>query len=51
MLAIHDILKMLDTAMQLAERGDARRVDTLVGDIYGPEGAVDLNMPATVTGE
>jgi len=38
-----------EEALRLAERGDARRVDTLVGDIYGPEGAVDLNMPATVT--
>eukprot|EP00240_Pyramimonas_obovata_P001121 CAMPEP_0118935644 /NCGR_PEP_ID=MMETSP1169-20130426/15756_1 /TAXON_ID=36882 /ORGANISM="Pyramimonas obovata, Strain CCMP722" /LENGTH=490 /DNA_ID=CAMNT_0006878703 /DNA_START=78 /DNA_END=1551 /DNA_ORIENTATION=- len=38
-----------EEALRLAERGNAQRVDTLVGDIYGPDGAVDLNMPASVT--
>jgi pantothenate kinase len=38
-----------EEALRLAVRGDASRVDKLVGDIYGPEGCADLGMSASVT--
>jgi len=35
--------------LALAERGDASRVDKVVGDIYGRDGCRDLGLPADLT--
>jgi type II pantothenate kinase len=36
-------------AMQLAEKGDAKKCDLLVQDIYGEEGSASLGLPASLT--
>jgi len=38
-----------EEAIELARRGDAMRVNKLVGDIYGVEGCGNLGLPATLT--
>jgi len=38
-----------DEALELARRGDATRVNKLVGDIYGESGCESLGMPARLT--
>ena len=41
--------KTFEEAVALAARGNEKRVDKLVGDIYGEDGSKDLGMPANMT--
>lgn len=41
--------RTFDDAIALAEKGDASHVDTLVQDIYGDAGCVDLGLPPDLT--
>jgi hypothetical protein len=38
-----------DEAVELAASGDPRKVDKLVGDIYGEDGCANLGLPPTMT--
>lgn len=38
-----------EEALELVSRGDASKVNTLVGDIYGADGCATLGLPATMT--
>ena len=37
--------RSLEEAVELASEGRSERVDRLVGDIYGPQGARELGLP------
>mmetsp|Transcript_22374 Transcript_22374/g.28958 ORF Transcript_22374/g.28958 Transcript_22374/m.28958 type:complete len:785 (-) Transcript_22374:160-2514(-) len=41
--------RTFDEAIELAAAGNAAKVDTLVGDIYGDAGCVDLGLPPSLT--